>query len=391
MAPLAPGLVEVLVLGELVLRRDGAKAPTLTPTLAETLTVLAVQGRPVKAAELHRALDWRPSEESVQQYISKLKNAHHVPIVSSGPRGHREYGLDPSCRVDARDFVRGVREGWPSDELLRLWRGAPGPGVLDTWPWAEVRQARLSLLQRIAGLPEPEQAALAELGRFADLFPGDRDVDAIRPHGPGSRPRLLVVEDDPAMLREIRDRLGDYYRITPVTRIEDWRTLRKEPGSLDRIDGALVDLHLTTDLNDKRGVEIIKYLRDYTKIPAALFTANGMERSGYLHQHRMAEYRLVDIVDKKNDDWWEALENAARLLVGTGVRERRHRMETWLEAAHRKIRRETEDAPPGSVSARRRQDCDKHYSQVIGLVRVGDIDEADRAVQQFYKRWPISP
>jgi CheY-like chemotaxis protein len=384
--------VEVLVLGDLAVHvRGGNLEPALTRSLAETLVILAVYGRPVKTAELRNALDWHPNDGSLQQYISKIKK-QGLPIVSSGSRGHMEYALDMGhCRVDAQEFIRGVGEGRPIDGLLALWRSAVEPAVLKTMPWAAVKRARAELIQRIAALAEPEQTALTELARFADLFLGDKDVDQIRPYGPGSRPRLLLVEDEPEMMKEIRSRLEPYYRITPITTLDDWWDFLRQPENLERIDGALVDLHLTSSLNDKRGIEIVKHLRDHTGIPAALFTANGMERSGYQHQRRMAEFRLVDIVDKKNDDWWEALETASRLLTGTGVPERRHRLETWLETAYLKLKRETEGAPPGSVAAGRRRRCDDDYGQVLPLVRVGDIEVAEREVDRFCKSWPTSP
>ena len=193
--------VEISILGELTLRRDGIVVPVPPPSLAETLIILALLSRPVKARELRGALARRPNDESLQQYLSKLKLAHELPILSTGPRGNREYSLDPrQCWVDSSEFVRGVDEGQPIDGLLQLWRGTLSPQILDTPPWSIVKQARARLIQRIAELPDREQAALTELGRFTGLFPGDAAVDAIRPHGPGSRPRLLVVEDDPTMM-----------------------------------------------------------------------------------------------------------------------------------------------------------------------------------------------
>jgi len=303
----------------------------------------------------------------------------------------QEYALEAGrCEIDAREFACGVSTGLAIDELLHLWRGAVDPALLATNAWAAVRNARSELILRIAALPAAEQAALSELARFTALFPGDREVDLIRPHGPGSRPRLLVVEDDLAMMTEIQERLDANYRTTPIASIEEWRTFKKDPQNLEWIDGALVDLHLTSSLNDRRGIEIVKYLRDQTGIPAVLFTANGLERSGVRHQRRMAEYRLVDIVDKRTDDWWDALDAACRLLTGSGEPERRWRLETWLETAHLGLQRETDGAPPGSVTARRRQQGDRDYLRVLGLVRLDDIDVAEREVDRFCRTWPSS-
>ena len=165
-----PESVEVLVLGDLAVHvRGGDPDPPLTRSLAETVIILAVYGRPVKTAELRNALDWHPNDGSLQQYISKIKK-QGLPIVSSGSRGHMEYALDMGrCWVDAQEFIRSVGDGRPIDSLLGLWRGAVEPAVLKTRPWAAVNRARAELIQRIAALAEPEQTALTELVRFAEL------------------------------------------------------------------------------------------------------------------------------------------------------------------------------------------------------------------------------
>ncbi len=374
---------QILILGDLELRPPGGE---LTAYLAETLIVLAACGRPLTRRELGAALYWGPTDEAVEQYLTRLRKL--VPIASTGPRGRMRYAVDQErCRIDAQEFVRGVAAGRPAGPLLRLWRGPVPAGVLDTTAWASIEQARRQLVRRIADLPEAELPAAEELERFGCLFPGDEDAQAIRP---GVIPRLLVVDDDPAMITEITEQLKDDYKITPITEIGAWRQFRDQEGSLAQVDGALIDLHLTPDLDDQRGLQIVEYLRDHTEIPTALVTANGMERSSTANNRRRAEFRLVDIVDKKNNDWWKALEQAARLLTGTGDPERRHRLETWLETAYLKFKRHTRDAPRGSINADRRRACDADYAKVIGIVRTADIEEAQAQVRRFRTSWPAS-
>jgi hypothetical protein len=125
-----------------------------------------------------------------------------------------EYALDMGhCRVDAQEFIRGVGEGRPIDGLLALWRSAVEPAVLKTMPWAAVKRARAELIQRIAALAEPEQTALTELARFADLFLGDKDVDQIRQPSTfaAGRGRARDDEGDPQPARTVLPDHADHH------------------------------------------------------------------------------------------------------------------------------------------------------------------------------------
>ena len=159
--PLDPSPVEVLILGELVVRKNGKDVTGLPRALAETLTLLAAQRRPVLAREIMSAHSLRPSRDAFDQHITRLKNRFSLPIVSEGPRGATAYKLDPAkCQVDAVRFVQGVEDRQDIDDLLRLWRGPAPQAVLNS---SGVQDALARLIGRISDLPEGEQAALAEL------------------------------------------------------------------------------------------------------------------------------------------------------------------------------------------------------------------------------------
>jgi hypothetical protein len=380
-------LVEVLILGELIVRTNGAVAPGLSPALAETLTLLAAYGRPMTAEKLGKVHSLRPSKGAFEQYITRLNKRFDALIVSGGSRGSTTYQLDPvRCHVDATEFVQGVDAGRDVDDLLRLWRANPEVDLASP-PWAAVKEARTRLIKRIADLPEEEYAALAELARFEALFHDDQELDKIRPSGPHSKHWLLVVEDNPEMMEEICGRLEKKYNIKQIRDIRQWRDFRKVTSQLDKIHGALIDLSLTPSGRDNDGLEIARDLQD-TEIPVALVTANRMESTEFLREDRMAEYRLVDIVDKTDPNWFNALRITAALLVGDGVVERRRRMQTWLKAAYRNFRREASD--PGSLAFARRREWDDVYAKALGLAAVGDVDEAAEAVGRFCRTWPTS-
>jgi CheY-like chemotaxis protein len=382
-----PRPFEVLILGDLVVRENNADIPTLSATLAETLTLLAAYGRPTLARELRSVHSSGPSQDAFDHHITRLRQCG-LPVLSAGPRGRTQYQLDPErCHVDAVAFVRGVDAVGDLDDLLRLWRGAAPASVLRP---PVVKAAMTRLIKRISDLPDEDLAVLAEMPRFAALFPDEHDLDRARQSGPRSKPRLLVVEDNAPVMEEICGRLEATCRLTRLTSIEDWRRFRGSMAELRLIQGALIDLSLTALGDDQKGLEIVRYLQENTEIPVALVTANRMESSEYRQAERMEEFRLVDIVSKQSANWYNALEATADLLVGNGVVARRRRMETWLNAAHRKIRRETRDAAPGSVAARRRQQCDTDYAAALGVVRVGDVDAGQQAVDQFCVTWRVS-
>jgi hypothetical protein len=383
--------LEILVLGRLALRRGGTELLVPTKKPAEVLLTLALadEGRAVDVNVLRAALS-APGREitanAIQAHMSTLRKNFGIPIVT-GSRGSATYQLRAKeCWVDAREFVAGVDASRDMDELMRMWRQAPA-GLWESERWVTVTAARSRLIQRIAAMPHADRVSWPELDRFTALFPGDAELDVVRRHGRGARKRLLVVEDDESMLLEICARLAPYYRYEAINTIEKWRAFRDIPGSLDEIDGALIDLHLTETRDDKRGLEIVKYLRDKTEIPVALVTANPPEHSHYGHDRVRHEFRLVDIVDKHQHDWWEALDRAAALLVGDGDDARRQRLESWLETTWRNVRRDTANDAPGSIGYKQRKACDAEYAKAIGYLRVAGIDEADECVNVFYQRW----
>lgn len=381
------GPVEVLVLGPPIVRVGGAAPLRLTRALAKTVILLAARGGPVGLGEFTKEL--AVGKDSVHQNISKLRKLD-IPIAQTGRGDTGEYHLEPAgCRIDAQEFARGA-DGEDIGAMLSLWRGPLPefpqflPKGLDAPWWATVKAARSRIIQRISELSEAERRRLAELPRFAGLFPGDQEVNRIRLHAPDAKPRLLVVEDDPDMMRQICRRLDSNYKITPLRGIDEWFDYRDhQAGQLALIQGALIDLSLTSKLNDKEGLEIVTHLRDKTGVAVALVTANSLESTEFDKLERMALYRLVDIVNKQSDDWYSALERTTRRLVGTGVQERRRRMETWLNAAHQKVMMETSDSDPDSVQGRLRHTRHVEWASLLGRVQVEDVDEVAKEVTRY--------
>lgn len=366
--------------------RVGAASVDLTAALAKTVILLAARGGPVLLRELAQELG--VSNASVHTNMSRLRD-QGIRVVQAGRGETGKYQLPAGCLIDAEQFVRGV-DGQDIDTLLSLWRGPVPrfPGFLekglDSPPWATVKAARSRLIRRISGLSEADRRELAGLAGFVGLFPGDQEVDAIRLSAPDARPCLLVVEDQPDMMRQISKRLDASYEITPLSNIDEWFDFRdNNAAQLSRIQGALIDLSLTCKLNDKEGLAIVTHLRDKTSIAVALVTANSLESTEFEQRERMALYRLVDIVNKNDANWYNALENTAKRLVGSDVPERRTRMETWLNAAHQKVMMETSDSDPESVEGRYRRARHSEWASLLGRVHVDNVEDMEAVVRRF--------
>ncbi|HEY6789803.1 MAG TPA: hypothetical protein VI365_21090, partial [Trebonia sp.] len=127
---------EILILGDFIVRRAGAEITGVTKVLKDTLTVLAVSDGPVRKRDLGAH-----SDGAAEQAISRLRTKG-LPVETTGQRGSTAYFLDRErYRVDALGFARGVDAGADIAGLLRLWRDAVPPDVLNSRPWKTVSDA----------------------------------------------------------------------------------------------------------------------------------------------------------------------------------------------------------------------------------------------------------
>jgi hypothetical protein len=383
--------VEVLTLGSLVVRVDGAPI-AFNPKPSATLLHLAAvaPGEWLSTGEMRQKCKVdSPTDRSDSAMVHRIGNLRDGGVkIDTGPRGSKAYRLNTeSCQVDAWDFIAGVEAGAPLDDLTRLWRHGPDEHLRRVLPGTALDAALEKLTVRIAGLDDTAAAAHQDLSRFVALFPDERRLDRVRRQGNRRRRHLLVVEDHPQQRKTICNRLEPRYRCTPIGSMEEWDEFKRDLSRFDGVDGALVDLHLTEGLDDQQGMQIVEFLRDFTEVAVALVTAKAVERSDYLRQETREEFRLVDIVDKQQDDWWRPLGIAAGLLVGTEYPQRQHRLRTWLRTAWRERRRRAERAEPGSIAERERKQDHQQYVEANNAIELKPIDEAERIVKELCRRW----
>lgn len=213
----------------------------------------------------------------------------------------------------------------------------------------------------------------------------DQELDPIRPSGqrpPGKK--LLIVEDEIGeTIVDVLEEEG--YECTLITSYAAWKKLRDK--GLVGFDGALVDLHLHSR-DDAMGMHIIKYLRDSTEIPTAMVTTNPQHTRHHDKHQMLAEYRLVDLVDKDDRErYLQDLPATARLLVGTDDESCRHRLATWVEAAVCRVTRETAESGSDQVAQDRLRECREAAQRAQDTIRFGSLNEAQRQVDTLCRQF----
>ncbi|WP_157239220.1 response regulator [Catenuloplanes japonicus] len=394
MTPVPGGLWKIWVLGDVVVQHDGAEPIRFSDRRTDVLVSLALADGPLSPAQLRdrreiSGTQHRPAQNAFVQHVSALRDPG-IPIETRGPHRAESYLLNADhVWVDAWQFLRPPATDLSLEDSLRLWRGPVRRPGLTATVFERIEQARLDLVSRVLGVAQPDTALRDAVIGFIAAFPGDSLADQLRARYGRERKRILVVDDDPDVRREICGQLEPNHDVEPIKDIEAWRNLRDRPQDLARIDGALVDLHLKGGDDDNRGMEIVKYLRRHTEVPVAVVTANIRQGTTRQVTDLMAEYRIIDVVNKRQPDWLEALDDVLEQLIGTSDRAVRTRARSWLQTAYRDVRRDTEQAPPGSPGASRRRDCDREYQNLLPAVEARPVDELTDRVRTFCRRWRV--
>lgn len=395
----------IRVLGDLAVERNGAAVEPPAGLAGAVLVVLALRlqhgVREREAMTCVRDGAGRPviaSEAALAQHFSSLRRIGlPVPKRVKG----RPYTLDRrAVRVDAQEFVSGVRKlrglsgpPGPADlaPLIGLWHGDPRVCHPQVEPdrWREVFGYRDRLLELLADADPEVLRQLDGLEDFLDLFPGDRLCASVRQRlRAGERRRILVVEDQMAdMIEKALESYG--FSCLTVRSLDEWWQLRRDrEAEVGRLDGALVDLHLTPRLDDRLGLEVVTWLARHTEVPASLMTM--APPTGDLYDSTLvqrARYRLVGIIHKGTPQAdLTAIRMAAEALVSQDPRHRRRRAETWLEWAALRADEKLDIGGSGRNTALQR--CRQEADRVRSTLRNGTVEEAERAVQAFLEQYP---
>jgi CheY-like chemotaxis protein len=395
----------IRVLGDLAVERDGTPLNPPAGLTGAVLVVLALRLR--YGVREQDVMAWlrdgagRPaiaSEAALAQHFSSLRRAGlPVPKRAKG----RPYTLDrQAVRVDAEEFVSGVRKlrdlpGPPGPaelaSLIGLWHGDPRvchPQV-DPDRWNGVFACRDRLLE-VLGSTDPEVLRrLDGLEGFLDFFPGDRLCAPVRERlRAGERRRILVVEDQIADLIENALEGHGFSCLTVRSLDEWWKLQRDREAEVRQLAGALVDLHLTPGLDDRRGLEVVAWLARHTEVPASLMTM--APPTGDLYDSTLvqrARYRLVGIIHKGTPQVdLTAIRTAAEALVSQDPKYRRRRAETWLEWAALRADEKLDTGGSGRNAALQR--CRQAADRVRSILRNDTVEEAERQMRAFLQQYP---
>lgn len=250
---------------------DGS-AETVERFFTPTLVRLALTaGTAVTAEQLeHETQNPQAQSNMVSVAISKIRGLGLKVLHRDG-----RYTLDLAVElVDAHQFMADVPkvigQDWQPahvDQLLALWgtdrrrRHTRIPSAT----WRTLYRRRDDLIRWLVGRPRDDLRSLARLDDFLAAFPDDPAADRLRQAC--DRMLVLLVEDlHPEKFEEL---LGEYEFAT-FRSYRDWQdsAWQGQPA----YDIALVDLHLTPEMNDSHGLKVLSDLRRYS-VPAILMSA----------------------------------------------------------------------------------------------------------------------
>lgn len=125
-----------------------------------------------------------------------------------------------------------------------------------------------ALLHRIEdGLALKEEEDKPELPLPEEPCGGEAGEEAEEDEKPSPRKRILIVDDDPEQLAQIKGNLKDFYDVTAV---------RSGPAALDYLEGHAIDLmlldYIMPEMDGPEVLYRLKTTRAYSQIPVIFLT-----------------------------------------------------------------------------------------------------------------------
>jgi hypothetical protein len=185
------------------------------------------------------------------------------------------------------------------------------------------------------------------------------------------------------------DALDHRYECIRIADRACWRRYLGQVGNVVDVDGALIDLHLTDQLDDDHGLDIAEWLRDNSDVPAALMTmavpAGDLES---WTQKQRGKYRLVKIIHKGRDGLDTAgIRDAAECLTGDAERHRRVRLQAWLEWHIYQGEENFSGRPMTESVLRERAEFRRQTARARQIAADSPLDQAQAALDELHHRW----
>lgn len=362
----------VRMLGELeVFTQEGEQLSVPTDRVMKRLLIaMALRaGQPRRTTDLVAVVWPGPKSfgrdaKNLETPASRLRSKLGLPIPPR--RGEGFYKLDLLRReIDALDFIDRTENDdilpGELDGLLGLWRGNPQVlySDLPDAEWDPLVRAVGQLINQLAKLPPRELNDLANFRAFAQLFP--EETSALRPvdvYGARKGHRVLIVENEVEIARTMSAILYEHQCLIATTLEEAMGVLT---NSLEDLDGAVIDLHLTDRL-DSAGLEILSFIRDQRpSLPRLLITASPPPGS---QEQMRRTYGLFDIVVKGADGYSaNGVRDAVTHMLGADDEDVRRRATALFESHAAQLQRAL---TRHLVSARRamRAGRDEAYAEI---------------------------
>ena len=274
---------KIRLLGDLVVTSEEGndiKAPT-TQNM-RTLVALAVRPGEMRSESELTGIVWGEGYDpdlspDLAVPISRVRNTWMIPIPDKVRNGTTYQTTLARAEVDLTDFVDRVAQlsaPGPTevDELLGLWHGRPEVhySFLPKADLAPLKRARRTLISHLEKWTPAELATLVHLDRFRELY--EDECAAIPTGDPVPTKRLLVVDDDEKLTEMLEHVLVGYELVVA----HDIRTAMGIVTDRNiRLDGALVDLHLSPRALDSQGLQVLAALRSHRPaVPRVLMTSS---------------------------------------------------------------------------------------------------------------------
>jgi CheY-like chemotaxis protein len=346
----------VRLLGEFALADENGvslKAPT-DGVVFRPLIALAIRPGQARPARELSGLAWPEVDEAYRPELSvpiaRIRKAG-VPVSHKSSTDGTYRALLERTDVDLTHFVDCVNDAGGSltvgdvDELLGLWLQDPEPiySFLRAAEFDALRRARATLISQLSEWSQAELSTLRNLERFRALF--EEECASIPVGGPVAVKRVLVVDDNKGLTDMLTDLLGGYSTMVANT-VGEAMAIITDPGA--RIDGALVDLHLSDRL-DSQGISVLDALRNKRPdVPRVLMTSSPPEEGMTEFATRYGLFELLvknqadapvkarDIVDRMLSDRPEdAIRRARATLQTLAGRVQQRAVQGVVAARHR--------------------------------------------------------
>ena len=337
---------------------SGSARPSLDWCSIEEVVSAAIASLGERGAAITVALE--PGLPLVEADAAQLERAV-ANLLDNGLRHGKGSGVSVRARkvqYRLRLEISDLGEGIPRDQLepdlralrdgaRRQWGQRIGPGDRQGFRRGQQRQVvgrvagrrRRHVRDRVAGQGPPEGARRGRGGRSLN-----------------QRPRVLVVDDEPQILRALRVVLGNegFEVIAAAGAEEALDQLAVQPP-----DAAIIDLVLP----DGDGVEITSSIREWSEMPIIVLSAVGDEAE----KVRALNAGADDYVTKPfgSQELIARLRAALRRAPGGGDEARIVAGELTIDLAARRVTRRRPGGPPDSDGVLAAQLLASHRGRLI--------------------------